>query len=64
MIEPPDKKWGTELNGTWNGMIGMLARKVIALVTFIVISTTHLTYAVISRLHEVKVSVSWSGIRF
>lgn len=27
--EPPDKAWGILTNGSWNGMIGMLQRKVI-----------------------------------
>ena len=28
LTEPPDGLWGGELNGTWNGLVGVLQRKV------------------------------------
>ncbi|CAL4177468.1 unnamed protein product, partial [Meganyctiphanes norvegica] len=38
-VEPPDDQWGSEVNGTWTGMVGQLVRKEIDLAVEGLLST-------------------------
>jgi hypothetical protein len=51
MVPPPDQKWGAlDVNGTWNGMVGMVHRKEVEFALGLNL-TTALNHEILANLY-------------